>query len=182
MKTGIFFLALLLVVGMSGSSWAQPGKGQGRGMGPGMQGRLYNPQTEVTVKGEVTGLGTCPSMGPGAARGMSYRSATLKTDQGEVTVHLGPAWFMDEQKLALKKGETLEATGSKITQDGRTIILAREVTVNGKKTTLRNEQGIPAWAGQGRGKGGQGKGGQGRGQGGQGRGMGGQSGQGPGGK
>jgi hypothetical protein len=171
MKTGLFFLTLVIAIGMCGPSWAQPGKGQGRGMGPGMQGRLYDPQTEVTVKGKVTDLGTCPSMGPGAVRGMSYRSATLKTDQGEVVVHLGPAWYMDEQKLSLKKGDTLEATGAKTTQDDKTVILAREVTINGKKMTLRDNQGFPVWRGQGPGRGGQG-----RGMGGQGRGMGGQAG------
>lgn len=177
MKTGLFLLMLMMVMDASGQSWGQPGKGQGRGMGPGMQqGRMYNPQTEVTVKGEVMALGTAPSMGPGAAQGMGYRSATLKTDQGEMSVHLGPVWFMDEQKMGIKKGDTLEVTGSKITQDGQTVILARECTMNGKKMMLRNNQGIPMWRGQGPGRGGQGmgRGGQGRGMGGQGQGMGGQ--------
>lgn len=107
MKTGLLILMLMMVMDVSGQSWGQPGKGQGRGMGPGMQGRIYDPQTEVTVKGEVTGLGTCPSLGPGAARGMTYRSVTLKTDQGDVSVHLGPAWYMDEQQLGVAQGDTL---------------------------------------------------------------------------
>jgi len=177
MKTGLFFLMMMMVMDMSGQSWAQPGQGQGRGMGPGMQSRLYDPQTEVTVKGEITELGTCPSMGPGAAQGLSYRSATLKTDQGDMIIHLGPAWYMDEQKLALQKGDTLEVTGAKTTQNGNTVILAREYTKDGKKMVLRDNQGIPVWRGQGRGMGGPGRGmgpGQGRGMGpgGQGRGMG----------
>lgn len=167
MKSGLVLLMLLMVTDMSGQSWGQPGKGHGRGLGPAMQGRIYDPQTEVTVKGKVTEVGTYPSMGPGAARGMNYRGVSLKTDQGDMIVHLGPAWYMDEQKLAVGKGDTLEVTGAKTTQDGKPVMLAREFTQNGKKTVLRNNQGIPVWRGQGPGRGGPGGGmGQGRGRGG----------------
>lgn len=171
MKTGLFFFTLMICIGMSGQSWGQPGAGQGRGMGPGAGGRMYDPKTEVTVKGQVTELGTYPSMGAGAAQGMNYRGVALRTDQGDVIVHLGPAWYMDEQKLALKVGDTLEVTGAKTTQDQKTVILAREVGINGKKMMLRDSQGFPVWRGQGPGMGGQGRGmgGQGRGMGGQGR-------------
>ena len=164
MKPGIFFLTLVICIGMSWQSWGQPGSGQGRGMGPGAGSRMYDPQTEVTLKGEVTELGTYPSMGPGAARGMNYRGVILKTDQGDLRVHLGPAWYMDEQKLAIKKGDTLEVTGAKTTQDQETVILAREITMDGKKITLRDSQGFPVWRGQGPGMGGPGRGmgGQGR--------------------
>jgi hypothetical protein len=158
MKTGLFFLTLMIFIGMSWQSWGQPGMGQGRGMGPGAEGRMYDPKTEVTVKGQVTELGTYPSMGPGAARGMNYRGVTLKTDQGDLRVHLGPAWYMDEQKLAIKEGDTLEVTGAKTTQNQATVILAREVAMNGKKILLRDSQGFPVWRGQGRGRGGQGRG------------------------
>ena len=164
MKTGIFFLILMIGIGLSWPAWGQPGTGQGRGMGPGGAGRMYDAQTEVTVKGQVTEVGTYPSMGPGAAQGMNYRGVILKTDQGDLKVHLGPAWYMDEQKLALKKGDTLEVTGAKTTQDQETVILAREVTLDGKKIALRDNQGFPVWRGQGRGMGGPGRGmgGQGR--------------------
>lgn len=174
MKTGLFILVLLMVLNINGQSWGQPGQGQGRGMGPGMQSRMYDPQTEVTVKGEVTEVGAYPSMGPGGVQGMNYRGVTLKTDQGEMRVHLGPEWYMDEQKLAVEKGDTLEVTGAKTTQDDQPVILAREFTRDGKKVMLRNNQGIPVWRGQGPGRGGQGRGmGPGRGMGGQGSGMGG---------
>lgn len=158
MKTSSFVLVLILVMGLCGPAWAQPGAGQGRGMGPGMGARMYDVQSEVTVKGEVTELGVFPSMGPGAAVGMNYSGVTLKTDQGEVRVHLGPAWYMDEQKLALKKGDVLEVTGAQTTQDDMKVILAREVTLNGKKINMRDNQGFPVWRGQGRGMGGQGRG------------------------
>ncbi len=175
MKTGLFFLMMTMVMDMSGQSWGQPGRGQGRGPGPGMQWGMYNPQTEVTVKGEVMEVGTSPGQGPGAVQGMGYRSVTLKTAQGDMSVHLGPDWYMDEQQPAVAKGETLEVVGAKTTLDGKTVILAREVTMKGKKMMLRNNQGIPVWRGQGPGRGGRGmgRGGQGRGMGGQGQGMGG---------
>ena len=83
---------------------------------------------------------------------MMYRGVILKTDQGPITVHLGPSWYLTEEKFALKAGETMEVTGSRIIQDGRTIIMASEVKADGKTLKLRDEQGFPLWRGSGRGR------------------------------
>ncbi|MFP3868318.1 MAG: hypothetical protein ACLFUU_09170 [Desulfobacteraceae bacterium] len=151
MKKSLFFLTMIIIIGMSGQSWGQAG--QGRGMGRKAKSRIYVPQTEVTVKGQVAELGTYPSMGPGSAQGMNYNGVILKTDQGDLKVHLGPAWYLDQQELDIQVGDTLEVTGAQTTQNQGTVILAREVTVDGKKMMLRDSQGFPIWRGQGRGMG-----------------------------
>jgi hypothetical protein len=112
---------------------------------------LYNPQTVATVTGQVEKLEDLPTMGRRRAQGMQYRGLTLKTDQGSLLVHLGPAWYLDEKKFAVKVGDTVEATGSKVTLDKQPALIAREVKANGVTLTLRNEQGLPAWRGMGRG-------------------------------
>ena len=127
------------------------GGGRGMGMGRGMGPMLYNPQTVTTVTGQVEKLEDLPSMGGGGGMGMQYRGVTLKTDQGSLMVHLGPGWYLDEKKFAVKVGDTVEATGSKVTLNNQPALIAREVKANGVTLTLRNEQGLPAWGGMGRG-------------------------------
>ena len=128
---------------------AQPQSGGGRGMGP----QLYNPQTVTTVAGQVESLENLPPMGPGGGRGMMHLTASLKTDQGSITIHLGPAWYLEQQQLALKIGDALEVTGSKVTLNQKPTIIAKELRVNGKTLKLRDEQGFPLWRGMGPGGG-----------------------------
>ena len=82
---------------------------------------------------------------------MQYRGVTLKTDQGSLLVHLGPGWYLDEKKFAVKVGDTVEATGSKVTLNNQPALIAREVKVNGATLKLRDDQGLPVWRGMGHG-------------------------------
>jgi hypothetical protein len=150
MNKPVLFLAIVISLALVGPGLAQPVPGGG---GRGMDGRLYNPQTVTTIKGQVEKLETLPSMGRGGGRGLQFRGVVLKTDQESLLVHLGPSWFLDEQKFAVKAGDTLEATGSKVTLNNQPALIAREVKVNGQTLTLRDAQGFPVWRGLGRGPG-----------------------------
>jgi hypothetical protein len=161
MNRTMVFLTLMISLALVCPVLAQPGPGGG--MGP----QLYNPQTVTTVKGAVEKIDEL-NMGRGGM-GMKFRELLLKTDKGSLMVHLGPTWYLDQQKFAVKAGDTLEVTGSQVTLNNQPAIIAREVKVNGGQTVkLRDDQGLPAWRGMGRGGMGQG-GGQGPG-GGQGKG------------
>ena len=157
---GLMVILTALALALAVPALAQPGAGGGMGMGGGMGPQLYNPQTVTTVTGQVEKLEELPSMGRGGGRGMMYRGALLKTDKGSLMVHLGPTWYLDQQKFALQAGDTLKVTGSQVTLNNQPAIIARDVEVNGKTLKLRNDQGIPAWrrmgsgGGQGRGSGG----------------------------
>jgi hypothetical protein len=158
MNRTMVFLVMLVSLALACPALAQPGGG-GMGMGGGMGPRLYNPETVTTVTGQVEKLEDLPSMGMGGGQSMQYRGVTLKTDQGSILVHLGPGWYLDEKKFAVKAGDTLEATGSKVTLNNQPALIAREVKVNGTALKLRDDQGLPVWRGMGRGPGaGQGKG------------------------
>jgi hypothetical protein len=168
-KTTKVWVVMVVCLALAAPALAQtgPGSGMGRGMGP----MLYNPQTVTTVTGPVEKLEELPSMGGGKDMGMKFRGVLLKTDQGGLMVHLGPGWYLDEKKCAVKVGDTVEVTGSKVTLNNQPALIAREIKVNGATLKLRDDQGLPVWRGMGRGPGG-----------GQGMGPGGGQGKGPAGK
>lgn len=152
----VLFLALVISLALVCPGLAQPVPGGGQ---RGMDGRLYNPQTVTTVKGQVEKLEALPGMGPGGGPALQFQSVVLKTTQGSLMVHLGPGWFLDEKKFAVKAGDTLEATGSKVTLNNQPALIAREVKVNEQTLILRDAQGFPVWRCLGRWGPGQGLGG-----------------------
>ncbi len=109
---------------------------------------MYNPQTVVDVKGTVEAV---EQITPRS--GMSYGiHLKVKTDAEIISVHLGPAWFIERQDIKIEKGDTIEVKGSEVTFDGATVIIAAEVKDGESVLKLRNENGIPVWAGTGMGK------------------------------
>jgi hypothetical protein len=146
----VLFLALVMSLALVRPGLAQPVPGGGR---RGMDGRLYNPQTVTTVKGQVEKLAARPGRGRGQGRGLQFQSVVLKTNQGSLLVHLGPGWFLDGKNFAVKAGDTLEATGSKVSLNNQPALIAREVKLNGQTLILRDAQGFPVWRGRGRGPG-----------------------------
>jgi hypothetical protein len=72
---------------------------------------------------------------------------TLQADDRSVDVHLGPTWFLQRAGVALAKGDQVEVTGSMVEADGHAFLVARELRKGGQTVTLRDERGVPAWAG-----------------------------------
>jgi hypothetical protein len=133
------------VLAQMGSGQGMGGPGQGRGMGPGGgMGKMYNPQTVTTIQG------TAVSQGPQIGRRMQHVSWVIKTAQGDVTVHLGPSTYVNQQQLVINPGDAVEVTGSQLQMHGKTMLVAKEVKVGGKTFQLRDDQGMPLWRGQGR--------------------------------
>ena len=62
-------------------------------------------------------------------------------------VHLGPALFVDAQKLRLSAGDEIAVTGVSATLEGRPIVLAIKVERAGQTLRLREQDGTPAWLG-----------------------------------
>jgi cell division septal protein FtsQ len=72
----------------------------------------------------------------------------LKTAQGIVTVLLGPNWFLARQPLKFSPLDRLEVTGSKITLQGKPVLVAAAVKKGEQVLKLRTEQGMPLWGKQ----------------------------------
>jgi len=153
-KLGGFIIVMgIVALVVTAAAWAQPGMGQGRGMGPGRgggaaYGRIYNPQTVETVSGDVMSVETT-TYGRRGYQGVHF---TLKTGKETIPVHLGPAWYMDQQAVKVAQGDKVEVTGSRVDFQGKPAIIAAEVKKDGQVLKLRDTAGIPAWAGSGQGR------------------------------
>jgi hypothetical protein len=136
--TGVVLTSIIL---LAVSSRAQPGPGRGGGMHYGM---MWDAKTMETVTGEVV---VVDKYTPGRG-GQSYGlQLTLKTDKETVPVILGPAWYIDQQHFAVAYKDRVEIKGSRIPIQGQATIIAAEVTKDDQTLRLRDEKGIPLWAG-----------------------------------
>jgi hypothetical protein len=71
----------------------------------------------------------------------------VRTDQETISVHLGPAWYVQRQDIKIVPGDKVEITGSRITYQGKPAIIAAEVKKGEEILKLRDENGFPAWSG-----------------------------------
>jgi hypothetical protein len=151
-----WIIGMVLVLGVSTVAFAQPWQGwkdcggwcRENGGGPGGPGRMYDPAKAETVKGEVVAVEKVSGgrkMGPGIG-------LKLKTALGELVVHLGPQWYIEQQgEVPIKAGDTVEVKGVKASRGGQDFFLAAEVRKDGDVLRLRDESGVPLWAGWRRG-------------------------------
>jgi hypothetical protein len=175
---GLWFLPLMiltLLLELAGPAAGQqvgfPGGGRRHGGSKNQDRQVYNPQTVTTVQGQVEDLGGYGMQGWRVTPGMAIQGLVLKTSNGNLIINLGPPWYVRKQGFTLQKGDTLEVTGSKVTKDEKTVLLAAEVKKDGQTLKVRDEKGAPLFRGQGpdgqgaegRGRGGMGSGGRGRG-------------------
>ena len=146
MKSIGTFLTVVLIVSFATTVFAAPWKG-GRGSGGWGTGgdyqRMYNPATVETVSGEVISMDRITPM-KGMGAGIHLQ---LKTDQETISVHLGPAWYIERLDARIEKGNTIEVKGSRVSVAGKPAIIAAEVKKGDALLKLRDDSGIPAWAG-----------------------------------
>ncbi|MBF0606339.1 MAG: DNA-binding protein [Candidatus Magnetobacterium sp. LHC-1] len=144
----VVFSAMAIVV----SAHAQPRCGRGNysgwgctGQGQGQYQRMYNPQTVETVSGVVEAVEQFTPL-----KGMSYGiHLRLKTQDGSMAVHVGPAGYVEKQAVKLQVGDNIEVKGSKVTFNNEPSIIAAEIKKGDAVLSLRNDNGIPNWAGTG---------------------------------
>ena len=136
-------LVLLLVAAVAAAQPWQGWKGSG---GWGMQGgyhRMYDPSRVETVSGEVVSVEqVTPMKRMGAGIGLK-----LNTGKEILIVHLGPTWYIERQDMKIAAGDKVEIKGVKAARMGQDIFIAGEVKKGGEVLKLRDENGIPLWAG-----------------------------------
>ena len=111
-----------------------------RGGGAGMP--RYDKSTETTISGTVMDVQVHQGMGRQTGVHLMLQTAS---DMKEV--HVAPTAWLEEHHLTFAKGDTLTVVGSDVTVDGKPAFLARTITRGETTVTVRNEQGIPDWAG-----------------------------------
>lgn len=113
------------------------------GWGHGRYGRIYNTKTVETIKGKVVSVdGFIPN------KGMSHGvHLQVETQKDIVNVHLGPAWYIQNQDIIIKPEDKIEIKGSKVNFAGEPAIIAAEVKKSNMTLVLRSEDGFPVWSG-----------------------------------
>ena len=144
-RLGSLLIVSCLAIALSGAELAAQQRGCRAGQGPGMamQGQMYDTNTVKSLKGKVmaierVSMKMCPYEGV---------HLTLDSEGETISVHLGPAWYIDNQDQTLEVGDEVDVTGSAITYTGEPAIIAAEVRRGDEVLTLRNDQGVPAWQG-----------------------------------
>jgi hypothetical protein len=105
--------------------------------------RMYDPKTMETISGEVKKVETfnpMTGMGPGI-------HLLLKTDKETISVHLGPAWYIEKQDIQIEEKDHIEVRGSRILYQKQPAIIAAEVKKGNNMLKLRDDNGIPVWSG-----------------------------------
>ena len=135
-------LSILTLVA-AGVAWGQTGHRDEPGGGP---SGLYDPQTVTTISGVVVSLTP-----PQAEAGLPYLAyLTLRTETGKIKVFLGPSLYVDKLPIKINVLDKIQVTGSKITWEGKPVILAAEVKKGEQILKLRETSGAPVWSGRGR--------------------------------
>lgn len=116
----------------------------GGGWGAGAQySRLYDPKTVETISGEVISVDVITPV-----KGMYYGvHLMVKTAKETISVHLGPGWYIENQDTKIEPKDKVEVTGSRITLEGKPVIIAAEVKKGEEVLKLRDEKGFPFWSG-----------------------------------
>ncbi len=148
MRKLIVVVATLVTAGLVIGTEAMAQKGVrwrgGGGWGHGTPyGRMYNPQTVETIRGEVVSVDRIIPL-----KGMAYGiHVTLKTDKETIPIHLGPGWYIENQDMNITQTDNIEIKGSRITLEGKPAIIAAEIKKGNDVLVLRDSNGFPVWSG-----------------------------------
>ncbi len=106
------------------------------------QGPYFDAATVEAVGGTIKDILYVEAKRRGMGQGVHLE---LETVDGVLNVHLGPAWFLDNQEQKLEAGATVEVLGSVVTTNGERQLIAAEVRTEDGLLALRNDTGYPNW-------------------------------------
>ena len=104
--------------------------------------RLYDAKRVETLNGTITRVEKAAPL-KGMGEGVYFM---LKTSKESIPVHLGPTEFVEKQKLQFFANDVVEVKGSRVTCDGKPVILAANVTKDSHIVLFRELKGRPLWA------------------------------------
>lgn len=105
--------------------------------------QAYSTGEERRMTGSIESLDE-----PSPMRGVPPVTAiSLRTPaDGVVIVHLAPQWFLDEQRVSLRKGDPVTLTGRWAEIDGKHCLIATNIQrADGTLVVLRRKDGDPSW-------------------------------------
>jgi len=69
----------------------------------------------------------------------------MKTNKETISIHLGPARYIEKQKIKIEPKDKIEVRGSRITFEGKPTIISAELKKGNTILKLRDENGFPVW-------------------------------------
>jgi hypothetical protein len=123
--------------------------------GPGNRGMaytgMYDLKTVETIRGEVVSVDRVAPAGGMKGKWMRRDHygihLTVKTEKETIPVHLGPAWYIENQAVKIAPKDEIEVKGSRIMFEGKPALVAAEVRKGDEVLTLRDANGFPVWMG-----------------------------------
>lgn len=114
------------------------------GQGMGQRRMMYDQSTVTTISGTIQSVDTLT----GRRGNFQLIQLTVKDSSGTIKVNVGPAFYLDQQKISFKAGDAVVVTGSKVQFNGNDVIFAAEIKYGGQTLKLRDDSGRPVWARQ----------------------------------
>jgi hypothetical protein len=101
----------------------------------------YDAKTVETIGGKVLSV---EKTTPAKRRGY-WVEAMLQTKEGTIPVQLGPLWYVRVQTPRIEANDIITVTGSRLTLDGRSVIVAADINKGNEILRLRDHNGVPFW-------------------------------------
>jgi hypothetical protein len=101
-----------------------------------LDGARYNVAAETMWEGVVASQGH-------VVNGLVF--FPLSTEDGMMEVEIGPRDFVARSGFNLKTGEMVTVIGAPAIEDGRDVVLAREVRTMRAVLVVRDRNGLPRW-------------------------------------
>ncbi|MDJ0618118.1 MAG: hypothetical protein QNJ63_15465 [Calothrix sp. MO_192.B10] len=141
-SASVFVISLL----PANPALAQPGGccGYGSCYGGNYQQRMYKTQSIEDITGQVISVHNITS--PRNTSGGVH--LIVKTAKEDIDVHLGPAWYINNQNIKINLQDKIRVRGWRISIAGKPAIIAAEVAKGDQVITLRNPDGSPLWSGR----------------------------------
>lgn len=102
--------------------------------------QVYDVTTVETQRGSVVSIDRISTTG--RAGGIHL---TLDIGNEPLLVHLGPAWYLEDQSFDIVINDVIEVTGSRVVIDDEPVLIAAEIRIGDTVITLRDRDGIPLW-------------------------------------
>jgi hypothetical protein len=137
---GLFIIVVVAAAATAGPGWRCNKNGPCGDCG---KGGIYDPAKIEVITGQVVSVERIESR-RGPRVGVVL---TVNTGSETRSVHLGPLWYLEQQTVQIAAGDQVEIAGADTARRRGTVFLAAEVKKGSEVLTLRDENGVPAWAG-----------------------------------
>jgi hypothetical protein len=124
--------AVAVLLASASSVWAADNKSR--------PAPVYDTASMIDVHAKVTEVREVPTGSP-----LDGLHLILQSGGETIDVYVGPSEFVRVFEVTFKQGDEIHVIGSKVTFEGSTVVLAREVSIGTVTLLCRDKDGEPLW-------------------------------------